>query len=411
MSSYSKLTCTMFSTLIANTVITIIAPVYPLVAKSRGIGEVEIGLIFSLAPLFSFLCSFKIGNLIQAIGVRNVSTLGLAASVLNMLLLILASSQENLGFLILSLIGRAIGGFGLASIYVSNMVVINRDFKTHAETYTSLMEAFGGVGLMVSPIYCTLVYEEIGLSGVFFFLLLVILIFIPINWYFICTDASSKSTIQRSVDAKLILNTNLKLDLALLVYCYIVLCYLEPTVSLFFENKGLSESQIGMIFAAMASAYTLSNFLMAWIAAYTQIRKLFWLGPLLSVIVLTITGPAAVLLGSVWMSIFGVVLIGVATAIGFSSILPSMMNETRKLGFNPSSISDQLSSTYSMGMNLGEIVGPSISGVLISNLGFSSSCGFLALCGAALLIVRFVARTKDYSKVELLNKEYEMETL
>lgn len=410
MSSYTKLTCTMFSTLLANTVITIIAPVYPLVANSRGIGEVEIGFIFSLAPLFSFLCSFKIGNLIQAIGIRNVSTLGLAACVLNMLLLILASTQENLGFLVLSLIGRAIGGFGLASIYVSNMVVINRDFKSRAETYTSLMEAFGGVGLMISPIYCTLVYEEIGLSGVFFFLLLAILLFLPINWYFISTDTSSKSS-QKVSDAKLVLNTNLKLDLALLVYCYVVLCYLEPTVSLFFENKGLSESQIGLIFAAMASTYTLSNFLMAWIATYTKISKIFWLGPLLSVMVLSITGPAAVLFESVWMSIFGVVLVGAATAIGFSTILPSMMNETRKIGYNPNSVSNQLSSSYSMGMNLGEIVGPSISGVLISNLGFSSSCGFLALCGAALLIVRYVARTKDYSKLELLNKEYEMETL
>ena len=410
MSSYTKLTCTMFSTLIANTVITIIAPVYPLVAKSRGIGEVEIGLIFSIAPLFSFLCSFQIGNLIKAIGVKNVSTLGLASTVLNMLLLILASTQDNKGFIIISLIGRAVGGFGLASIYVSNMVVINRDYKSRAETFTSLMEAFGGVGLMISPIYCTLVYEEIGLTGVFFFLLIVILMFIPINWYFISTESTTKSPASRTVDAKLILNSNLKLDLALLAYCYIVLCYLEPTVSLFFEGKGLTESQIGLVFAAMASAYTLSNFFMAWIAAHTKIGSMSYLGPLVTVFVLTLTGPVSILFDSLWFSIVGVILTGVATAIGFSTILPSMISETEKLGFNPASISNQLSSTYSMGMNLGEIVGPSISGVLINGLGFSMSCGFLAACGVALLITKFLVKTKDYSKLELLNKELEMET-
>ena len=406
MATYLNLICILTSILLTNVTLMIIAPVFPLVASERGISHMEIGLVFSASPFFSFIISLQMGKLIFWIGDRNVATLGLLLNAVSSLGMSFSFYLDNSLFLICSLIARAFGGFGLACIYIASLRIIQKDFGENKEAYISLMEAFGGLGLMTAPIYCTLSYQTIGYSGLFFFLSMFFLVFMPIYWWSTKPKALLLDIEEQEQELMMRFNKNLSIDFSMLVYGYLVLSFFEPVLSLYLYEKGLDETTIGLVFSGMTFVYTLTNFLLAYISKFIKLEKLNIVGTIICTASLVLAGPISALLDLIWLSMGAVILAGVGVAFGFSCILPNMSKEIRYGMIKKGNF--ELNSIYSIGMNTGEIIGPVISGILVEYLGFSLSCALVSCIGGALLTLNLVKtrrRVITDSLLESVNRE------
>jgi MFS family permease len=322
------------------------------------------------------------------------------------------TSLDNIGFLALSLISRAFGGLGLACIYISNMSMISSEFPTKLESYISMMEAFGGFGLMMAPIYSTYATEEVSFSASFFFVSLGLLVFIPIYWFF----TGSKTRVQEINEeeekepAHVKLNKNMIIDLCILVYCYTVLCFLEPSLSLYLASRGVSDYFIGLVFTGMTCCYTMTNFIMAFLAKFFKIYKIVPYSACICTFGLLSAGPVGEFFDSVYLSIFGAIITGVGVAIAFVSVLPSIIKEAIVIGNFEDAVAEDLSGLVSMGMNMGEITGPIFSGIFALFFNFSGSCFILSFAGIALIFSSLLLKTKSHKNkiLMLIDKEIDI---
>ena len=400
MATYLKLTCILTSILLTNVTLMIIAPVFPLVASDRGISQMEIGLVFSASPFFSFIVSLQMAKLLTWIGNRNVATLGIFFNAVSLLGMGFSAYLDNSYFLTCNLIARAIGGFGLACIYIASLRIIQRDFKEKKEVYTSLMEAFGGMGLMLAPIYCTLTYQTIGYEGLFVFLSFPFLAFAPVYWCLTKPSTIVETSEEHEDELMMRFNKNLAVDFSMLVYGYVVLCFLEPVLSLYLNEKGVDETTIGLVFSGMTFLYTVTNFSLAYLSQHVKLERLSNIGTIICTASLVLAGPISAFLDLVWLSIAAVLLNGVGVAFGFSCILPNMIREV-KYGMT-SKGNFELNSLYSIGMNTGEIIGPVISGILVDTLGFAMSCAVVSCIGGALLALNSIKNRRRVLNESLL---------
>lgn len=409
MVSFTKLVCILLSTMLINMSMMLVLPFYPIVANERGISELMIGLVFTMTPLLSCASSVFVGKYIDSIGRRNMSCLGLLSMALSLFGLTFINSLDNTGFLILSLISRAFGGFGLACIYISSMSMISTDYPKKRESYISMMEAFGGIGLMMAPVFSTFATEEVSFSGSFFLFSLVLLAFMPIYWISTSSKAQVNIILAEEQPVKAKINRNMTIDLCMLIYSYTILCFLEPSLSLYLTNRGISENLICLVFTGMTCLYTITNFLMAFLSKYFEVHKIVPLSAGICTFGLILAGPLGELLDSVSVSIFGAIIIGMGVAIAFVSVMPSMLKELSMFGFNENSVAEDVSSLVSMGMNMGEIIGPIFSGVFALIFSFSGSCLVLAFVGIALTLSSLLMKNKDYSNKYILLTDKEVE--
>lgn len=400
---YTKLICILLSTMLINMSMMLVLPFYPIVANERGISELMIGLVFTMTPLLSCIFSIFIGKKIETIGRRNTSCLGLLSMAISLLGMTFITSLDNTGFLALSLISRAFGGLGLACIYISNMTMISSEFPTKLESYISMMEAFGGFGLMMAPIYSTYVTEEVSFSASFFFISLGLLVFIPIYWLFTGSKTRVQEIKEEEKDpAHVKLNKNMIIDLCILVYCYTVLCFLEPSLSLYLASRGVSDYFIGLVFTGLTCCYTMTNFIMAFLAKFFKIYKIVPYSACICTLGLLSAGPAGEFFDSVYLSIFGAIITGVGVAIAFVSVLPSIIREAIEIGNYEDAVAEDLSGLVSMGMNMGEITGPIFSGIFAIFFNFSGSCFILSFAGFALIFSHLLLKTKRHKNKILL---------
>ncbi|OMJ88802.1 hypothetical protein SteCoe_9189 [Stentor coeruleus] len=373
----------------------LVLPFYPIIAHERGISEFMIGLVFTTLPLSSCIFSAFISKKIESVNPRSCACLGLVSMALSLLGFTFISTFDNLGFIILSLICRVIGGLGLASIYISSMSMISLNYPAKQESFISMMEACGGFGLMMAPLYSAFATKNVSFSGSYFIFSLVLMVFIPIYWNF----TTSKSRIQlinevQKTPTKIKITKNILIDTSILIFCYTIITFLEPSMSLYLSENHISDNLISIVLSGMTFCYTITNFLMSFLTKYIKIRKLISLSATISTLGVLLAGPISIYFNTISISIIGAIITGIGAAIAFVSVLPSMIHDMTILGYNEESIVGHLSSLISICMNIGEISGPILSGVLPLIFDFSIGCSILGFIGIALIFSNFLLKTK-----------------
>ena len=405
---YTKLVFILISTLLANFSMIIIVPFYPIVANKRGIGELMIGLIFTMMPLFSCISSMYIGKNIERFGRRFISCLGIGLNSLGLIGIAFSNSLDNNGFTAVSLTSRAISGIGLACIYISNLSTISSEYSDKRESYTSMMEACGGIGLIFGPIYASVTYSSIGFSGSFFFLAIFLLFFLPPLWLFNAPTGTIIHRESRSL-SRAKFSRNMALDLAILVYCYSIFSFLEPSFGIRLEERGLSESFIALVFTGLTIGYTLTNLLMGLLSRVCNVEKLVSASAGVCVVGVMLTGPIGSLFEGTFVSIIGMIMAPISAAMAFVTVLPSMIGEVSNVGLSSKGDIATVSSYFSMGINCGEIIGPLASGILSNMFHFNDSCIILGGIGILLILANNTMRNNDYSKRMVLLNNSEIE--
>jgi MFS family permease len=377
----------------------IVVPFYPIVAKDRGIEEFITGLVFMTCPFFSVLSSIQVSKIIQRIGCRSIVAIGMLSEAIALLGMTLCNSLDNVYFIILSFLSRALAGFGVACIYIANLTTISLESGDQSDSHTSMMEAFGGTGLMLAPIYASIAYSTIGFSGLFFVLGILLLFFLPFVWAFSSPMSQGKTIKKEYIRGKF--TKNMAIDLSILVYCYGTLCFLEPILGVFLLNIGMSENFIGFVFTMMTLSYTVTNFTMSYLSQYVKLKNMVCCSAGMCSFGLFISGPLGDYYQFPWIFVLGAVFVGIGVSLGFVSVLPSMLSDQLEIGLGKDS-DNEISGLFSMSINLGEILGPVISGIFINLLTFNSSCSVLSLLGIILVIISKTLKTKNTNNTEVL---------
>ena len=415
MSDKAKILCFLISTMLINMSLMIITPYYPIVAEHRGIPEILIGMVFTMSPLSSCLFSVFIGRQIPRFGPRLVTCAGILMNALALLGLTFCNSfPSNTYFIILSLAMRSLVGFGIACVYIASLSTISAESAEKSHKYSSMMEAFGGLGLMLAPLYASLSFEYIGLSGVFFFLGTALLLALPGIW--LCTGpkqdfgpseakaqkiTNNRNSLQRKCK-EIPIRRNMVLDVAILAYAYGAFTFLEPTIAIQLEGMGMEEISIGWAISGMTLVYTLTNFAMACIAHYGDVTWMVNLSAGVCLVSLVLLGPVAHYFELLWLCLAGMLMLGVGAAVAFSSVFPSIAKEIEMSGDKSEAQSQRIYSLFNVGMNLGEITGPVLSGVFAGFTDFSGSCTIIAGIGMGLIVINLKLKQKYDSKSEPL---------
>lgn len=392
---HGKLVCILISSLLINMSMMLVLPFYPIVAHERGVSEFMIGLVFTTLPLSSCIFSAFISKKIETVNPRSCASLGLASMASSLLGFTFITTFDNIGFIILSLICRIIGGLGLACIYISSMSMISMNYPAKQESFISMMEACGGFGLMMAPLYSAFATKQVSFSGSFFMFSLVLMIFIPIYWTF----TGSKPRIQlineeHKDPVKAKMTKNMLIDASILIFCYTIITFLEPSMSLYLSENHISDNIISIVLSGMTLCYTITNFFMSFLTKYIKIRKLISLSATISTLGVLLAGPISIYFNTISISILGAIITGIGAAIAFVSVLPSMIHDMTIIGLDEESVVGHLSSLISIGMNMGEISGPILSGVLPLLFDFSIGCSILAFVGIALIFSNLLLKTK-----------------
>ena len=79
----------------------------------------------------------------------------------------------------------------------------------------------------------------------------------------------------------------------------------------------------------------MTNFLLAYAAQYKKISRLVNASACICMISLLVLGPTAEYLRKSWICVVGVMFIGMGTAVGFSSVLPSRKQKNFSANFFP----------------------------------------------------------------------------
>jgi len=390
---YVKLASILICVLLTNFILLVIVPIFPIVAYRRGISQTEISVLFTASQFSSFISCFWVSRIISSIGNRYTAILGLLAGSLSMLGMSLGYYLSNTLFLYVSIGSRVIGGFGVSCIYIASFGMILNEFPEKRDKYNSLMEAFGGMGLMLGPLYCSLVHDFLGFSDQLLYTCIVVLIFTLIYWYG-TRNRSKMNSEKKNSELGLMMkfNRNLAIDFSMLVYGYIVLCYLEPTLGLYLFENGVDETTIGLIFSAITLFYCLTNFLMSWLGNFMKLEKMMYLGVLTSTTVLIIIAPIASMFNLISLTLISVSFVGAGLGIGFSCTMPAMIKEIKLSEFDDKGKLYELNSVYAMGLNVGEIIGPLISSLISERFGFVISSIFVISIGVFILSSHFCLR-------------------
>lgn len=393
MEGFFKLASILISVLLTNVIILVIVPLFPVIAFRRGMSQTEISVLFTISQLSSFVCSFQISRIISSIGNRYTAILGLLTGAFSMLGIALGYYLSNTLFLYVSIGSRMIGGFGVACIYIASFGMIQNEFPEKSEKYTSLMEAFGGIGLMLGPLYCSLVHNFFGFSEQLIYICIAVLIFTIMYWFGTRNGSKINSESENNqLGLMMKFTRNLAIDYSMLVYGYIVLCYLEPTLGLYLLEKGVDEGTIGLVFSGLTLFYTLTNFFMSWLGNFMKLEKIISLGVLTSTTVLIIIGPIASMFNLISLILISVCFVGIGLGIGFSCTMPAMIKEIKLTKFDKKEKLYELNSVYAMGLNVGEIIGPVISSLISERFGFVFSSIFIILIGLFILFSHFCLR-------------------
>ena len=138
MSDKAKILCFLISTLMMNVSLMCLAPYFAILADSRGISLLLIGIVYSTSPIFTCLSSILISARLASYDRRSVCCAGILANALGFLGLAFSTILPATCFIPLSLLSRAVAGVGIACVYISNLSTIAIAFQsTESPTFPS----------------------------------------------------------------------------------------------------------------------------------------------------------------------------------------------------------------------------------------------------------------------------------
>ena len=197
--------------------------------------------------------------------------------------------------------------------------------------------------------------------------------------------------------------------------CSIICSFPDPTISLYFEQLGLTDTTIiGMIFLIASVVYTVVCMAIGRVSdKYDSI--VYWLmssGAIVSAVSFIIMGPPSFLQQfippSVVMTSVGFTFVYVGVAMVVVPIPRAMMNAAYSVGYEDGmATSGMISGLYNCLWCLGGFTGPPLAGFLMERVGFEWGCAVMAVTCLAIAALLAIPAFSFCLKPCIAKKQYQ----
>lgn len=194
---------------------------------------------------------------------------------------------------------------------------------------------------------------------------------------------------------KLLGNLDIFITLLVVVSDYTAQSFFAPVFTIvMFKNFGLNEQQSSLILTLMFFCYFISLRFISVTIKMLSIKFLLFIGLVINGFSSLLMNPSRFLPQELWISILGYCIIN--SFAGFVSITSIIdFNRTLRInGYAEDFSSDTSSAIYIFGINIAELIAPTLGGVLTNFYGFEYACYFVCILNFSMSLVFLIFNFK-----------------
>ncbi|OMJ76193.1 hypothetical protein SteCoe_24488 [Stentor coeruleus] len=389
MGNLSKQLAIYISLLLCCTPYTMIATFFPGIATSRGIPYWLIGAIFSADPASGLITSLLLGKYMIKLGRKNIILSSLGFSAMSMLVLAPIEVVSTGLMLGLSFSSRIFAGIAAGCVMTAGDSVFVSDYPDDVDTMVGRLEAAIGLGLIIGPLIGMIMFLGNLLIELLAFGVLLIMI-IPVISKMLgeFRDYVVDNTEMNSLE--LLCKPKVTLDLGMNAALLVSFGFLIPTLELHLLDLGLSQWLMSLCFIFLTFSYSFFCFFGSKIFEKLDDRNTIFIGTMVIALGFLMLSPWQVIFPkTLSIILLSLPILGLGQAMIYLPTYPHMIKASHEIyGYSKDDIlTDSLSGLSNMACNVGEIIGPLISGVLISIIGFEYTGTIIAFAFALYGIV------------------------
>nr|XP_039264491.1 MFS-type transporter SLC18B1-like [Styela clava] len=378
----------------------IVAPFFPVVAEEKNLSPIDIGLVFSAFSMAGIFGSFLTGALLVRVGAKFVILAGMlwsAGATICFGLLIYAPPNT---FFYLCLLCRVMMGIGNAAAFTALFAIIFQEFADRALTVIGISESLCSIGGIVGPLIGGSLFDAGGylvpfvfLGTLQFFVLLCCAILIP--------PVSVERHANAVSPAWLLLNPHGLFSALFVMLSFTVNSFLIANISLFLTHSfHISTFMVGVYMLVMSVFYGISTPIWGYFAETRKIGPhMMAVSCFLFGIVLSLYGPA-----DFWRDLFGwtgpeqwlVYICAASSGVVLGGlVIPTfgeMVVAAKQMKLHDNELAEYglVSGLWNTMFSVGDILGPSVGGVMVVKLNFENSCAILGLLMCVLALAKGV---------------------
>ncbi|CAG9312187.1 unnamed protein product [Blepharisma stoltei] len=367
----------------------IIAPFFPTEAKAKGMGEDQIGYLFSLYAILAILFSPISGKIMMCVGRKKFLFIGCIIETVGILLFAFVTNFDGDTFVFLSFAARILQGMGGSALTVTLFALIANMYPEDIEAKLGWMETMGGVGLILGPLIGGGFYSLVGYT-LTFVIYVVVLAALTVATFLVLPSPKPSNDTEKAARKlsllKLAFNGKVFPTLLVVMFGMAGPSYLEPVLSNHLkDNFDLSIEMISVVFALPVIGYTTAVKGQTMLPKSFDRRIVLTVGLFIEGVAFFLVGPSFGLPSEIYLVITGLILIGLGGAWAYLPSLPYMIDAAAKdmKIDDREHLSDCLSTVMGTFHYVGEALGPISAGLFTEYIGFNEG---VTIFGGAVLI-------------------------
>lgn len=360
---------------------------FPSIAQSKGLTNIEIGIIFSMYPLFSFIFGFIIGKKMSNIGKKRVlitSQIILSVSVLSFGLASLP--PQKILCLIIALISRGSQGLAVGAYTTAVYSYIPDMWPNEIDQRIVIIEIFLSLGMGVGPLLGSFLYEMCGYISVFAIPSVILLFFGVILSLFVLPNLTIRTNLVDDENKRKKIGFCEIFTIKEIIYVFFTQVIGGTSFTLImpgFENKVLSLGETpaiaGFIFVFQPLGYLLACIFLFFLRCENR-KGLFFISLFFNLLGLFLMGIDELLpiekLHVLILLALGLFLNGIITALALVPFISECIQalKLKYPDYEAPFLNNMASGLFNGSLALTEFGGPIIGGILCDFFGFSYCC-------------------------------------
>lgn len=237
---------------------------------------VDVGILMAIYPIGYLITAPLIGGYMSTLGKKNSVLLGVLIMMFGTLMFALGGMCKHaMAFFMVSFAARLLQGIGDAIISVTIPSIIVSEFNERQEFYLGWLNMADGAGCILGPLIGSLVYRYFNyVNTMFFFTAYITILGLTAVFYIparlnICNENSNEdsiSIVEENISYRdMLRNGGVCTCLTACMVAMICLCFVDPILAIRLISFGVTESNVGVIFAIMGSFFGIGAAFSGWL--------------------------------------------------------------------------------------------------------------------------------------------------
>ncbi|KAI5704783.1 hypothetical protein M8J76_002683 [Diaphorina citri] len=367
----------------------IMAPFFPKEAALKDMSVSYAGFVFSFYALVMFLSAPVFGKIMSSAGTKFIFVSGVfVTGTCNVLFGLLPQIRSNSEFAIYCFLVRGMEALGASAFSTASFVYVIHLFPDNVGAVLGILETFVGLGMSIGPALGGILYSIGGFALPFYILGFLMILLVPVYLHVLPSVQGSQNVHQTTSLFKLLKIPSVLLIAITVVIASNVWAFLDPTLEPHLRDLNLSSSEMGFVFLLFSALYGIFSPFWGYIADKIDNHwSMMVTGLLLTTVGLLLLGPSGFLPYNenvLWLNLVSLSIIGVSVSLTLMPTFKGLLQCAIDNGFKDSIATYSIvAGLWSCAYSLGDMLGPSIGGVLLEQFNFP-------VCATSMAIMSFI---------------------